>query len=355
MHAKKIRIHDPTDAMPHLFGLHDRFEKCTSDPDVEIHSAWCADDQVAPSDVFTIFVNTEANMDTASTEFQINQELRPNSVFAVTAFSKSNPWPVPTIDFLSHIYFTYRSNETLKPLNVGFKSRDGCALFGGWETGRENLFKRLRDLDLVNRCFITLQVKLKDDKRFSPEELAEKIYYQSPEIRELDTLEFNRLAYSEKGMFTMYMHTNNRYMFVSQIVPYDMYDRCYLNIVAETENFGYQDCIFLTEKIAKPLVAGQPFLVYARAKGFLAYLKSQGFRTFDQWIDESYDNIENGSNILRANTVIDSFSQFAKQPSLTKLRALIAMQEVCDHNRRLATDPAFLLAPIADLILQRFS
>jgi len=44
----------------------------------------------------------------------------------------------------------------------------------------------------------------------------------------------------------------------------------------------------LTEKIFKPIVARRPFILVA-APGNLAYLKSYGFRTFDRWIDESYD------------------------------------------------------------------
>lgn len=63
----------------------------------------------------------------------------------------------------------------------------------------------------------------------------------------------------------------------------------YLNLVVESrlENIGY-----LTEKIYKPLRTGQLFLVQG-PPGAVQYLRSIGFDTFDDFIDHSYDKIEN--------------------------------------------------------------
>ena len=62
----------------------------------------------------------------------------------------------------------------------------------------------------------------------------------------------------------------------------------YLNLVVESrlENFGY-----LTEKVYKPLRAGQLFLVQG-PPGTVQYLRSIGFDTFDDFIDHSYDTIQ---------------------------------------------------------------
>ena len=61
----------------------------------------------------------------------------------------------------------------------------------------------------------------------------------------------------------------------------------YLNLVTESscETDG-----FLTEKIYKPLRAGQLFIVQA-PPGTIAYLRSLGFDVFDDYIDHSYDQI----------------------------------------------------------------
>ena len=56
-----------------------------------------------------------------------------------------------------------------------------------------------------------------------------------------------------------------------------------------TETIYFDPKLHLTEKIFKPIVARRPFILVG-APGNLAYLKSYGFRTFDRWIDESYDS-----------------------------------------------------------------
>jgi len=46
----------------------------------------------------------------------------------------------------------------------------------------------------------------------------------------------------------------------------------------------------LTEKILRPIACGHPFILVS-TPGSLRYLRSYGFKTFDDVIDESYDNI----------------------------------------------------------------
>ena len=52
------------------------------------------------------------------------------------------------------------------------------------------------------------------------------------------------------------------------------------------------DRFFLCEKSYKPLACKHPILM-ASTQGNLAYLRSQGFETFPELWDESYDNIAN--------------------------------------------------------------
>ena len=64
------------------------------------------------------------------------------------------------------------------------------------------------------------------------------------------------------------------------------YIESYINIVTETF-FGKN--VFLSEKIFKPLSNLQPFIVIGDS-GTLAELKKLGFKTFEPFIDESYDS-----------------------------------------------------------------
>jgi len=65
------------------------------------------------------------------------------------------------------------------------------------------------------------------------------------------------------------------------------YNASVVNIVSETNDNN--DEIFITEKLWKPIIAGQPFVVHGNHK-ILSKLKDMGFKTFDSVWDESYDD-----------------------------------------------------------------
>ena len=88
---------------------------------------------------------------------------------------------------------------------------------------------------------------------------------------ELDT---QFLSESEKAHFGV---TNNKK---------EWYSETYINLVTET-SFGPN--LFLSEKIFKPLSNLQPFIVLGDY-GTLEELRRLGFKTFEPFIDESYDN-----------------------------------------------------------------
>jgi hypothetical protein len=70
----------------------------------------------------------------------------------------------------------------------------------------------------------------------------------------------------------------------------DPYIDTYFSLVTET--IVEQPWSFRTEKIAKPLMIGHPFIV-ATSPGYYRDLHRLGFRTFGHVIDESFDMIEN--------------------------------------------------------------
>ena len=73
----------------------------------------------------------------------------------------------------------------------------------------------------------------------------------------------------------------------------EKYLNSYLHIVSET-NFEYvEDQMFFSEKIYKPMVFLQPFILFSQPHS-LKYLRELGFRTFhSKYINEDYDNIKN--------------------------------------------------------------
>ena len=74
---------------------------------------------------------------------------------------------------------------------------------------------------------------------------------------------------------------------LSANLNYALQQEAFIHLVSET--IFYEEKLHLTEKVFKPIIARRPFMLVA-APGNLAYIKSYGFKTFDRWIDESYDS-----------------------------------------------------------------
>lgn len=110
---------------------------------------------------------------------------------------------------------------------------------------------------------------------------------------------------------------------------YRLWQSSFMHVVNET--VFYEPKLHLTEKIFKPIVAARPFLLVA-APGNLAYLRSYGFKTFDAWIDESYDNILDPDARLDAIASEIMRIQSLPLPHLTRL--LTEMEPVLAHNRQ---------------------
>ncbi len=101
------------------------------------------------------------------------------------------------------------------------------------------------------------------------------------------------------------------------------------HIVSET--VFYDQKLHLTEKIFKPIVAQRPFVLVA-APGNLSYLKRYGFKTFDRWIDEGYDDI--ADNDRRLDHIVKEVARLSRM-SMHELRCMHHnMQEILQFNKQ---------------------
>ena len=121
-------------------------------------------------------------------------------------------------------------------------------------------------------------------------------------------------------------HTNSSAEInVEQLTPWNT---SFLHVVTETV---WQDKIHFTEKVFKPIVLHQPFVVL-QAPGSLAYLRSYGFETFGAWWDESYDDIEDPTERMQA--IADIVNAIGAK-SLEELETMrMEMASVLEHNFR---------------------
>ena len=95
-----------------------------------------------------------------------------------------------------------------------------------------------------------------------------------------------------------------------------------------TETVYYDHSLHLTEKIFKPIVTKRPFILVG-APGNLAYLKRYGFKTFDRWIDESYDNETDPTK--RIDMITTQLEALSEIDLLTQQKE---MQEVLEYNHQ---------------------
>jgi hypothetical protein len=99
------------------------------------------------------------------------------------------------------------------------------------------------------------------------------------------------------------------------------------HIVSET--VFYYDKLHLTEKIFKPIVSKRPFILVA-APGNLAYLKKYGFRTFERWIDESYDDEKDHQR--RLEKIALEIEKLCKLSPSDLKKMHLEMREVLEFN-----------------------
>jgi hypothetical protein len=101
-----------------------------------------------------------------------------------------------------------------------------------------------------------------------------------------------------------------------------------INIVTET-SFQYNE-VFLSEKILKPIVMYQPFIVFSSVH-YLKRLKEIGFKTFDEFWDESYDDVEDWED--RYNKVLLLILELNNK-SIDELNNLYKnLKHICIYNR----------------------
>jgi hypothetical protein len=107
---------------------------------------------------------------------------------------------------------------------------------------------------------------------------------------------------------------------------------CYLNIVTET-NYEYNGMVRHTEKIFKAINLMQPFIVVGEP-GQLSSLQTQGYKTFGQWIDESYDTISDSR--VRIFAAAEAAREFISQDTDKLAEIMLEMLPVLIHNKKLA-------------------
>ena len=107
----------------------------------------------------------------------------------------------------------------------------------------------------------------------------------------------------------------------------EFYANSLIHVIPETEFFG--DFVHVTEKTWKAINFLQPFIVLA-TPGHLAYLRSIGFKTFGDFWNESYDDIED--HCVRLSAVMDVITKISTWSEEEQLAFSHAVKPIVDYN-----------------------
>jgi len=118
--------------------------------------------------------------------------------------------------------------------------------------------------------------------------------------------------------------------FTSQHISGHIMENSWYSVVAES--IFKNDCFFVTEKTAKPMMAGRPFIILG-GKHYLKNLRGLGFKTFDPVIDESYDNIDGLQERVKR-----AFASFQSLITQDPVKVYSKLKDVIEHNQRIMYD-----------------
>lgn len=111
-------------------------------------------------------------------------------------------------------------------------------------------------------------------------------YYRDLLINELNPeLENSIYSYCQRGKYL----PNDMIPFDYKHINREWYEQTCFTLVIETDQTSNNE-IFLTEKTFKPISLAHPFMIYGHSYS-LELLRNNGFKTFSNMFDESYDKI----------------------------------------------------------------
>lgn len=116
-------------------------------------------------------------------------------------------------------------------------------------------------------------------------------------------------------------------------INFDAHSSTFVNVVTET--LVAPDSIFFSEKIFKPIYMLQPFILLGNP-GSLKKLKEMGYRTFDEWWSEDYDDCLCFND--RINYIVKIMEEISTWPIDTLPGILKEMESVLYHNFTMLLD-----------------
>lgn len=148
-----------------------------------------------------------------------------------------------------------------------------------------------------------------------------------------------------KNYFNSPEDDTSKYDNLGQIIYSTHYNKSFISLVSET--LVRNDTIYLSEKTFKPIVMGHPFITVS-STGTLKKIKELGYKTFDRWWDESYDECETYQE--RIDSIILILKELQKKTNKERIQMRAEMLDVLKYNQKLIHQRRNINDPIGDII-----
>lgn len=253
----------------------------------------------------------------------------------------------PQLVFLPNLSFFLRVSRANDPVEYDItNSRPFMfdALLGQKNSNRIKIFQQLQNKNLLARTICNLENGKYSSNFDIPNYRTSQLdQWEEPVINNFRQQFNHQDLIDTASAVNLYYKDSHHKVWASQIVPVNIYKNSWYSLVAETDGANY---IFVTEKTSKCFFAKRIFVCFA-SPGHLAMLKNQGYETFSEIIDESYD-LETDSE-KRISKIIDQL-RILSESDPVKLYQKV--KPILDHNFNLINTPTKQMAKIKNFIQQ---
>jgi hypothetical protein len=297
--------------------------------------------EMAESGLYTvIFCNAAEGSWTLQTQVQmlgIEQLIVDHKILLISGGEQQLDYPYIQYDHFLVEILNYQENiqemtRTNEIFNKETKPYKFLFLNGRARPHRKYLYERFRQLDILKSSLWTmLESRPSISRSFKIPQGGTNLMATASELRWLPTnYEVQQYQNSTISPGPAIRELVKNELFNNTwgeiYLRAEPYIDTYFSVVTET--VVEQSWPFRTEKIAKPLAIGHPFIV-ATTPGYYRDLHRLGFKTFGHLIDESFDSIENHQD--RMDRIVDIVQDLCQQDLALFLKECYT---VCKYNQQ---------------------
>jgi hypothetical protein len=186
------------------------------------------------------------------------------------------------------------------------------------------LFLFLSKKNLVDQCYISM-AKIQPEANRS---FKENVKYLLSKINPYNFEPNDVIEADNKLPLILDSEDFSKYPMEQNIDPVrDLYKNSLVNIVTET--YFFSNIIHITEKTYKPIAFMQPFVILG-SYGSLKHIKDMGFKTFEEFWDESYDLEKD--DVKRFTMVMAVIEDIASWSESVKIDFTYAVKDIVEYN-----------------------